>query len=194
MTDVEDRVFVTGVAGLIGSNIARAIHATGRTVIGIDNLWRGAKRNIQDLAESKRFQFRHADVATDHAWYRDMNSSDRLIHVADIVAGIGYVFSNEWGVFQKNLAINSSVARIANEVRPQQLIYLGTACSYPKELQRSVESSKLSERQKFPADPESGYGWSKLIGEITPEEFWKGGKCLESRSARQITDATTQSL
>ena len=49
---------------------------------------------------------------------------------------------------------------------PERLIYLGTVCSYPQSLQRSVRSSILSEKQKFPADPESGYGWSKLIGEV----------------------------
>ena len=51
-------------------------------------------------------------------------------------------------------------------MQPSQLIYLGTACSYPQSLQRSVDTSMLSEAAKFPADPESGYGWSKLIGEI----------------------------
>jgi len=33
-------------------------------------------------------------------------------------------------------------------------------------MQRSVSASVLAEKDKIPADPESGYGWSKLIGEI----------------------------
>ena len=49
---------------------------------------------------------------------------------------------------------------------PERFIYLGTACSYPQHLQRSVNASVLLESDKFPADPESGYGWSKLVGEI----------------------------
>jgi GDP-D-mannose 3', 5'-epimerase len=151
---------------MIGSNTARALLQDGFSVVGIDNLWRGTKENLADIIAQRDFAFYHADLTCDREWYRDMRSEDILIHIADIVAGIGYVFSHEWNVFQKNLLINTNIARVVNEVRPSRLIYLGTACSYPQHLQRSVSASVLSEANKFPADPESGYGWSKLIGEI----------------------------
>jgi GDP-D-mannose 3',5'-epimerase len=166
MTQKSAKVYVTGVAGMIGSNTARALLEDGLTVIGVDNLWRGTKTNIADLLLNKNFTFRHADLVSDQDWCSDMGSADTLLHIADIVAGIGYVFSNEWSVFQKNLLINTNVARVVNRAEPAKFIYLGTACSYPQKLQRSVEASVLTESNKFPADPESGYGWSKLIGEI----------------------------
>ena len=166
MNTTSDRAFVTGVAGMIGSNTARKLLADGRAVVGVDNLWRGRLENIADLLGNKNFTFRHADIAADQDWFRDMRTNDALIHIADIVAGIGYVFANEWGVFQKNLLINTAVARIVNVLQPARFIYLGTACSYPQAMQRSVAASVLSESAKFPADPESGYGWSKLLGEI----------------------------
>ena len=34
-------------------------------------------------------------------------------------------------------------------------------------MQRSVNESVLQESDKFPADPESGYGWSKLIEKLS---------------------------
>ena len=114
----------------------------------------------------------------DQDWYRDLGAQDALIHIADIVAGIGYVFSNEWQVFQKNLMINTQVARVVNARCPGRFIYLGTACSYPQGMQRSVDGSVLAEKDKFPADPESGYGWSKLIGEV---EFRLAIKGTETR-------------
>jgi GDP-D-mannose 3',5'-epimerase len=166
MTQHIAKVYVTGVAGMIGSNTARALLEDGLSVVGVDNLWRGTKDNIADLLSHKNFTFRHSDLISDHDWYCDMEPADTLIHIADIVAGIGYVFSNEWSVFQKNLLINTSVARVVSQVGPTRFIYLGTACSYPQNLQRSVDASVLKESDKFPADPESGYGWSKLIGEI----------------------------
>lgn len=166
MTQQDTKIYVTGVAGMIGSNTARGLLKDGMTVIGIDNLWRGTKNNIEDLFLHENFSFRHADLISDHDWYSDMKANDSLIHIADIVAGIGYVFSNEWTVFQKNLLINTNVARVVNHLTPARFIYLGTACSYPQKLQRSVEASVLVEKDKFPADPESGYGWSKLVGEI----------------------------
>ena len=160
------QLYITGVAGMIGSNIARDVTKLGVKVIGIDNFWRGTRDNLVDLLDQPNFEFRYADIISDQDWFRDMDERSVLIHTADIVAGIGYVFANEWQVFQKNLLINTQIARVVSIARPERLIYLGTACSYPQSLQRSVQSSILSEWQKFPADPESGYGWSKLIGEV----------------------------
>lgn len=166
MTAETTRIFVTGAAGMIGSNIAAALLRAGHHVVGVDNLWRGTNRNLEALKTNLNFSFRHADIISDQDWFADMDCNSILIHTADIVAGIGYVFSNEWQVFQKNILINTQIARIVNRIQPRQLIYLGTACSYPQGLQRSVSDSVLAETDKFPADPESGYGWSKLIGEI----------------------------
>jgi GDP-D-mannose 3', 5'-epimerase len=160
------RIYVTGAAGMIGSNLCHALLQAGHEVIGIDNLWRGTVRNLEGLKAHRNFTFRHADIIADQDWYVDIDADSVLIHTADIVAGIGYVFSNEWRVFQKNILINTQIARIVNQYQPRQLIYLGTACSYPQGLQRSVDTSVLKEDVKFPADPESGYGWSKLVGEV----------------------------
>ena len=160
------RIFVTGCAGMIGSNIATALLAAGHTVVGIDNLWRGTAGNLTGLKAHTNFEYRHADIAADQNWSFDIGHDDTVVHTADIVAGIGFVFANEWTIFQKNLLINTEIARVLHFREPRQLIYLGTACSYPQGLQRSTEGSVLSEAVKFPADPESGYGWSKLIGDI----------------------------
>lgn len=172
------KVYVTGTAGMIGSNVTRALVGQGRDVIGIDNLWRGTMENIAEFKLARNFTFRHGDIISDNDWYRDMEADDTIIHTADIVAGIGYVFANEWSVFQKNILINTQIARVVTQRRPAQLIYLGTACSYPQGLQRSVKGSVLSEKVKFPADPESGYGWSKLAGDI---EFRLAVKDISTR-------------
>ncbi len=178
MTHQPGKIYLTGAAGMIGSNTARALLDDGLELVGVDNLWRGTRDNIADLLPHPRFAFRHADIISDRDWYRDMGSGDVVIHMADIVAGVGYVFANEWSVYQKNVLINGSVARVVNQFAPARLIYLGTACSYPQQLQRSVTASVLSEADKFPADPESGYGWSKLAGEI---EFRLATKDTDTR-------------
>lgn len=161
---------------MIGSNLCRALLQSGHKVIGVDNLWRGTARNLASLNAHDNFEYRHAEIASDQDWFADMTHDCVLFHTADIVAGIGYVFSNEWAVFQKNVLINTQIARIVNRYQPRQLAYLGTACSYPQNLQRSVEDSMLTEAMKFPADPESGYGWSKLMGEIEFSLAVKGTK------------------
>jgi len=160
------KIFVTGCAGMIGSNVCNALVRAGHHVIGIDSLWRGTAANMAPFRGAENFNFRHADIASDMDWHRDLDGASVIVHTADIVAGIGFVFQNEWSIFQKNLLINTQIARIVQTVQPQKLIYLGTACSYPQGMQRSTQSSVLRESDKFPADPESGYGWSKLLGDI----------------------------
>ncbi len=160
------KYYVTGVAGMIGSTVARQLLQAGNEVIGLDNFWRGREENLVDLKVFDNFSFRYADLATDSSWSEDLVESDRIIHIADIVAGIGYVFNNEWEIFSQNNKINNMVAAVIREKKPEKVVYLGTACSYPQSMQKSVTDSVLCETDKYPAEPESGYGWSKLIGEI----------------------------
>lgn len=160
------KLFITGAAGMIGSNVCQFFLDSGYEVVGIDNFWRGTEENIAPLRSSSNFTFRELDLSESLLWAEDMQPDDAVIHIADIVAGIGYVFSNEYDVFAMNCKINSMVTSVIRDKTPTKVIYLGTACSYPQDLQRDVDNSMLSEKLKFPADPESGYGWSKLIGEI----------------------------
>ncbi|MDF1756301.1 MAG: NAD-dependent epimerase/dehydratase family protein [Verrucomicrobiales bacterium] len=169
------KIYVTGAAGMIGSNLVRSLVAKGHSVVGVDNFWRGTRSNLEGIEGD--FTFFEEDL-TDSGihCFDELGDNDVLIHLADIVAGIGYVFANEWPVFQKNLLINTAIASVVAGKKPSKLIYVGTACSYPQGLQRSVESSVLKEDDKFPADPESGYGWSKLMGEIEYRLLAKSGE------------------
>lgn len=161
------KVVVTGGAGMIGSNLSRALINKGHEVIALDNLWRGSLKNIQDLInESSSFEFIHADLSLPGEWQSCLSKADYVFHLADIVAGIGYVFSNEAYIFRKNLLINSTVASACELANVKRYIYVGTACSFPLDLQTGVDAPPLKESDQFPANPESAYGWSKLMGEL----------------------------
>ena len=97
------KIVVTGGAGMIGSNLSRALIKKGHDVIVLDNLWRGSLKNIEDLInESSSFEFIHADLSLPGDWQSCLSETDCIFHLADIVAGIGYVFSNEAYIFRKN--------------------------------------------------------------------------------------------
>ena len=51
---------ITGVAGFIGSNIARELIRRGEQVRGIDNFSTGKRHNLDDL--SSHIEFREADI------------------------------------------------------------------------------------------------------------------------------------
>tara|TARA_Y100001978_G_C23699203_1_gene439685 strand:+ start:440 stop:1432 length:993 start_codon:yes stop_codon:yes gene_type:complete len=185
-------ILITGCAGMIGANLTADLirsypKSEGNRVIGIDNLSRGKIIHLQQACGDlfKDLKFIEADLTNfDDIWVNEFDNCDLVIHLADVVAGIGYVFSNESFVFRTNLLINSNVTKAIYQKKPKRYIYLGTACSFPKHLQLSVESKPLMEDDQFPAFPESGYGWSKLMGEIESSYLSKEG----------ITDTVVLSL
>jgi UDP-glucose 4-epimerase len=76
------RIFITGVAGFIGSNLARALLIRGYNVTGLDNLSQGFKRNISTLLPDKNFRFVKGDVRSHRTVDRLMKGMDCVIHLA----------------------------------------------------------------------------------------------------------------
>ena len=56
---------ITGVAGTIGSNLAKLLINKNHFIYGIDNLSLGNKKNIKDLINNKNFEFIKCDVANE---------------------------------------------------------------------------------------------------------------------------------
>lgn len=94
---------------------------------------------------------------------------DIVVHLADVVAGINYVFSHESELFRSNILINTNTLQACIKNKVKKYIYVGTACSYPKSKQSSLNPPPFKEEEVYPAEPESAYGWSKLMGEYEAE-------------------------
>ena len=68
---------VSGAAGFIGSHLCDRLLADGHSVVGLDNLITGARRNLAHLANHPRFRFLEFDVTRpvgvsgrfDHVWH-----------------------------------------------------------------------------------------------------------------------------
>lgn len=163
------RILVTGGAGFIGSHLVEALVKNGAVVSVADNLWRGKIDNLKkdDGHDSIDLQkhFYQADLTRYDICKRVTESQDIIFHLADVVAGINYVFGNELSLFNSNVLINSNMLHASIESNVDHFIYVGTACSFPKEKQDRFNLPLLKEDDAFPANPESSYGWSKLMGE-----------------------------
>ncbi|MDE5673077.1 MAG: NAD-dependent epimerase/dehydratase family protein, partial [Duncaniella sp.] len=168
------KILVTGGCGMIGSNLVKRLVKEGHDVSIIDNLWRGKLEYLNDESGNPVIdldsRFFNIDLSDTHADIDDIVSSNEyVIHLADIVAGIDYVFGNQGGLFRQNNLINTNLftsVRKAGKERIKGLIYVGTACSYPLTRQNSLDVVPLREDELFPALPESAYGWSKLMGQL----------------------------
>lgn len=169
------KILVTGGAGMIGSNLVKRLVSQGEDVYVVDNLWRGKLEYLlNDLGKPiipLETHFFNRDLSDPKALSDIISDVDYVYHLADIVAGIDYVFNNEGSVFRQNLLINSNVitaARAAGK-KLKGFVYVGTACSFPLTRQNSLDVIPLREEEMFPAEPESAYGWSKLMGQYETE-------------------------
>ena len=164
-----ERIIIAGGAGFIGSTLAERLATAGKRITVVDNLWRGRLSNLSDSSGRDYINldedFVLADLTDSDVCRAILKDADLVYHLADIVAGIGFVFGNESYVFRQNVVMNSNVIAACVENEVPALVYVGTACSYPRELQTHYSVSTLTEDQVYPAHPESAYGWSKIMGE-----------------------------
>lgn len=167
-------ILVTGGCGMIGSNfVKRLVKDGGWDVYVVDNLWRGKLEYLNDENGKPVIDldthFFQKDLANFEEAQEVIGKTDYIVHLADIVAGIDYVFSNQGEIFRINNLINSNLfecCRRAGKEQVKGLIYVGTVCSFPLTRQSTVDPEPLREEELFPALPESAYGWSKLMGQL----------------------------
>jgi len=174
------KILVTGGAGLIGSNLVKMLLKLDHKVIVADNLWRGKLENLHELSCYKLFDihddFYELDLTNYNNCLEVCKNVDVVIHLADVVAGINYVFENELFVYRSNVLMNSNILDAAIKQKVKKYVYVGTACSYPEEKQSYLNPPPFVEEDVYPANPESSYGWSKLMGEYEAELAQKEGK------------------
>lgn len=170
------KILVTGGAGMIGSNLVKKLVGQGNNlVVVVDNLWRGKLEYLNDEFGNPvinlETQFYCRDLILPGAIDDLVDDFDYIFHLADIVAGIDYVFNNQGVLFRDNILINSNViSSVRNSKKSiKGFIYVGTACSFPLTRQNSLEVIPLREEELYPAMPESAYGWSKLMGQYETE-------------------------
>tara|TARA_A100001015_G_scaffold238756_1_gene271823 strand:- start:97 stop:1095 length:999 start_codon:yes stop_codon:yes gene_type:complete len=174
----KSKILVTGGAGMIGSNLVKKLVEKEYDVFVADNLWRGKREYLlsnKGLLIIPEQNFFEVDLRNFENCLQVTKGMDLVIHLADIVAGINYVFSNENTVYRSNILINTNTLRACIDNKVRKYIYAGTACSYPKSKQLKLNPPPFVEDDVYPAEPESAYGWSKLMGEYEAELAYKSG-------------------
>jgi len=79
---VTARVLMTGVAGLIGSHLARALLERGQEVVGVDDLSLGREANLEDLRGHPSFRFHRADVRDEGRMGEAARGATTVVHLA----------------------------------------------------------------------------------------------------------------
>jgi GDP-D-mannose 3',5'-epimerase len=160
------KIAVTGGAGFIGSNLVKKLLDKGHDVVIIDDFSRGSELNLRDLridTEIRRIDLRNYELAL-----QSIKGVEVVFHLAARVGSIDYLHGSKWNeleALQSNLIIDANVFRACLESGVKKLIYASSVAVYPIENQDKSEAT-FSEDSLNHYNPEGGYGWSKLMGEI----------------------------
>jgi len=82
VSNLQSRVFVTGAAGFIGSDLTERLLHLGFDVTGFDNLSSGCKENLSDAMEQSQFHFVEGDLLDPKATAPTLGESELVYHLA----------------------------------------------------------------------------------------------------------------
>ena len=153
---------ITGVAGFIGSSLARAALAAGYEVRGIDNFSTGKRENIAEICG--RIHFREADLLD-------------LDGVRAACAGVDYVFHqaaipsvpksvvDPLGSNRANLDGTVHLLMAAREAKVKRVVYAASSSAYG-------DTPILPKHEAMPPNPISPYAVAKLASEYYMSSFY----------------------
>ena len=76
------KIFITGVAGMLGSHLSEILLKKNHTVYGLDNLSVGTKINLKELIKNKKFKFIKADINNGKKINQLVKICDVTVHLA----------------------------------------------------------------------------------------------------------------
>lgn len=104
---------------MIGSNLVKRLVRENYDVFVADNLWRGKLENLNDSEGIPVIDLSSRFFNVNLTNYREAKKvigfTDYIVHLADVVAGIDYVFRKQGELFRINNLINSNVFQCCRE-------------------------------------------------------------------------------
>jgi UDP-glucose 4-epimerase len=148
-------ILVTGIAGFIGSSIARALLAEGAHVRGVDNLSTGSMDNIEEIRS--RIDFRNADVLDRDEIEHACKGVDCIFHEAAIPS-VPKSVDDPIGTNDPNLTGTLYVLEAARKAGVNRVLYAASSAAYG-------DSPELPKTEAMLPAPLSPYAVQKLAGE-----------------------------
>jgi GDP-L-fucose synthase len=149
MTD--ERIWVAGHRGMVGSALTRFLRAQGRNVITVD-------RAILDLRRQPEVEF----------WLR-ANQPTAIVFAAAKVGGILANSRYPADFIYDNLTIQSNVIHGAHKAGVDRLVFLGSSCIYPKFAEQPIRESALLTGALEPTN--EWYAIAKIAGIMTCQAY-----------------------
>jgi UDP-glucose 4-epimerase len=154
---------VTGIAGFIGSSIARALLAQGDQVRGIDNLSTGNHENMAEILN--HVDFREADLLDMEAMRRACTGVDCVFHQAAIPS-VPKSVKDPLGSNQTNVDGTVNILIAARDAKVRRVVYAASSSAYG-------DTPTLPKHEEMRPDPISPYAVAKLASEYYMVSFYR---------------------
>ncbi len=153
---------ITGGAGFIGSHLAEALTATGRTVRVLDNLSTGLAQNLAHI--SPRPELVHGCVTDANVVERAVAGCDVVFHLAAL-ASVAKSIEDPLASHMACATGALTVFRAAQQTGVRRIVYAGSASAYGN------ASDEAGQDESTPLMALSPYAAAKLAGELYAEAF-----------------------
>lgn len=154
---------ITGVAGFIGSALARAVLAQGDQVRGIDNLSTGKRENLAEICN--QIDFREADLLGMAAVRDACAGADYVLHEAAIPS-VPRSVKDPLESNRANIDGTVNLLVAARDAKVKRVVYAASSAAYG-------DTPTLPKREDMPPSPISPYAVAKLAGEFYMTSFWR---------------------
>lgn len=154
---------ITGVAGFIGSSLARAVLARGDRVRGIDNLSTGKHENISEILQ--KIDFRQADLFDLKAAQQACLGVDYVFHEAAIPS-VPRSVKDPLESNRANIDGTLNLLVASRDAGVKRVVYAASSSVYG-------DTPTLPKREDMAPNPISPYGVAKLAGEYYMTSFWR---------------------
>jgi len=154
---------ITGIAGFIGSALARTVLAQGDHVRGIDNLSTGKIENLSEILD--RIDFRQADLLDAKATESACTGADYVLHEAAIPS-VPRSVENPLESNRANIDATVQLLVAAKDARVKRVVYAASSSAYG-------DTPTLPKQEEMTPGPVSPYAVAKLAGEHYMASFWR---------------------
>jgi UDP-glucose 4-epimerase len=154
---------ITGIAGFIGSSLARELLHRGEQVRGVDNLATGKRENLTEILEL--IDFREADILDLDAIKSACTGVDYVLHQAAIPSVPKSVL-DPIGSNRANVDGTVNVLVAARDAKVKRVVYAASSSAYG-------DTPTLPKHERMTPDPISPYAVAKLASERYMISFYR---------------------
>ncbi len=163
----DDQIVITGAGGFIAGALARHFHDQGFTRIrAVDKKpledWYQLLPSVENLS---------LDLSNRDNCETAVQGAVEVYNLAADMGGMGFI-ENFRVECLRSILINTHMLEAAYQAGAERYFFSSSACAYNIQLQQDPNVRALKETDAYPAFPERGYGWEKLMSEIFCQEYW----------------------